>query len=74
MHVYICIWSKGCLGGAKDMTQQVRVLATKHEDPRSIPGTHAVEGGNSFHNLSSDLHMQARHIRAHKSRQSVTRL
>lgn len=49
--VYICVWSKGCLGGAKDTTQQ-KVLATEHEELHSIPGTHAVEGGNSLLPLS----------------------
>lgn len=40
------------------MSQQVKALAAKADDTRSIPGTLIVEG-EEVHKLSSDLHMSS---------------
>jgi hypothetical protein len=41
---------------ARDMTQQVKVLAAKPEDLSSIPETHTMEGEKQHLKVSSDLH------------------
>lgn len=39
------------------MAQWRQVLATKSDDPSSVPGTHRVAGENRLPKLSSDFHM-----------------
>lgn len=41
------------------MAQWGRVLAAKHKDPSSIPGTHTLERENGRPELSCNLHMYA---------------
>lgn len=44
---------------ADKIAQQIKVPDAKSKDQNFIPGCHMMEGENSLHNLSSELHMCA---------------